>query len=96
MRRFSGTKLRQRRQAAGLSARELAEAISWSMWVIYDVEHGLRELRVSTFLRMVEVLGCEMEDLLEDVPSSVVGDDNLPGGGRDKPSSSHPQVGATL
>lgn len=62
-------KLKQIREAAGLTQAELAKASGISVRVIQNYEQGARPLngaRAITVKRLADALRCRMEDLIEE------------------------------
>lgn len=61
------TKLKEVRQAAGLSQRQLAEKAGISVRTLQHWETGERDLKkaaVMTVLALAEALGCDINDIL--------------------------------
>ena len=61
-------KLKQIREAAGLTQTELAKASNISVRVLQNYEQGTRPLngaRAITVYRIAQALGCTIEDLLD-------------------------------
>lgn len=56
--------LRQYRQAAGLTMKQLGELVGVSEATICNYERGAREANYETQLKLGEVLGCSVDDLL--------------------------------
>jgi len=60
-----GTVLREKRRAAGLSQRQLAERVGVDFSYISKLENGrLPAPAADTAVRLAEILGCPAEDLL--------------------------------
>lgn len=62
-------KLKQKREAVGISQAALAELTGISVRVIQNYEQGTRPLngaRAITVKRIADALGCRMEDLIDD------------------------------
>ena len=62
-------KLKEKREAAGMSQSALAEQTGISVRVIQNYEQGTRQLngaRAITVKRIANALGCQMEDLIEE------------------------------
>ncbi len=59
-----GENIRQRRKAAGLRQRELANRLGVSQGRVSDLERGRTEPRLDTIRRLAAALGCTMADLL--------------------------------
>ena len=57
------TRLRELRQARGLSVRGLAKEAEVSTETIYSVEHGKRQPSVRTLGKIARALGVEAKDL---------------------------------
>ena len=57
------TRLRELRQARGLSVRGLAKEAEVSTETIYSVEHGKRQPSVRTLGKIARALGIEAKDL---------------------------------
>jgi transcriptional regulator with XRE-family HTH domain len=57
------TRLRELRQARGLSIRGLAKEAGVSTETIYSVEHGRRQPSVRTLGKIARALGVEVKDL---------------------------------
>ncbi len=57
------TRLRELRQARGLSVRGLAKEAEVSPETIYSVEHGKRQPSVRTLGKIARALGVEAKDL---------------------------------
>ncbi|MEU4639578.1 helix-turn-helix transcriptional regulator [Micromonospora sp. NPDC023814] len=66
-RTFSGSKLRARRRAAGLSLRTLGRKLDTEYTSISKWENGHRSPKPPTLLLLVDMLGCEVSDLFEAV-----------------------------
>lgn len=64
------SKLQERRKSAGLSQSQLADKVEGlSFRTLQSYEQGLRDINkaeAATVRRIAEVLGCNIEDLLED------------------------------
>jgi transcriptional regulator with XRE-family HTH domain len=58
-------KVSERRQAKGLSQRELAELVGTTQSAIARLERGGRPPRIDTLLRIAEALDCELVVELE-------------------------------
>ena len=59
-----GEKLKQARQAAGMTQAQLAEAIGCKQKDVSRWEAGLIEPGVLTVKKMAQALGCSMDDLV--------------------------------
>lgn len=62
-------KLKQIREAAGITQAELAKKTGISVRVIQNYEQGTRPIngaRVITVKRIADALGCQIEDLIEE------------------------------
>lgn len=62
-------KLKERREAVGMSQAELAKETGISVRVIQNYEQGIRPLngaRAITVLKIARALGCTVEDLIEE------------------------------
>lgn len=62
-------KLKERREAAGISQADLAALTGISVRVIQNYEQGARPLngaRAITVKHIADALGCRMEDLIEE------------------------------
>ncbi len=70
---FSGEKLIALRRACGLSRTELAAAVGRGMDAVGTWERGHCEPHLASFYALLEVLGCEGEDLLTDDEAALVG-----------------------
>jgi transcriptional regulator with XRE-family HTH domain len=57
------TRLRELRQARGLSVRGLAKEAEVSTETVYSVEHGKRQPSVRTLSKIARALGVEARDL---------------------------------
>ena len=57
------TRLRELRQARGLSVRGLAKEAEVSAETVYSVEHGKRQPSVRTLGKIARALGVEVKDL---------------------------------
>jgi len=57
------TRLRELRQARGLSIRGLAKEAGVSTETVYSVEHGKRQPSVRTLGKIARALGVEVKDL---------------------------------
>ncbi|WP_433311053.1 helix-turn-helix domain-containing protein [Micromonospora sp. CA-269861] len=66
-RTFSGSKLRARRKAAGLSLRTLGRKLDTEYTNISKWENGHRSPKALTLLQLAEVLDCQVGDLFEAV-----------------------------
>ncbi|WP_166459621.1 helix-turn-helix domain-containing protein [Amycolatopsis pithecellobii] len=64
-REFSGPSLRALRLAAGLQQEELALLIGRGAPMIVSLETGHANPSLKTLTRLVDALGCEIDDLLE-------------------------------
>lgn len=62
-----GERIRVQREARGLTQRELAQLCGLSQSNVWEIEHGRRDLRMSTFWRIKEVLEISASDLIDDV-----------------------------
>lgn len=65
---MSAIKLQQKRKAAGLSQRQLADRVGMSVRTLQYYEQGALDFNkaaVETVYRLAAVLGCSMEDLLD-------------------------------
>ena len=65
-------KLKEKREAAGMSQAALAKLTGISVRVIQNYEQGTRPLngaRAITVKRIADALGCRMEDLIDDEKS---------------------------
>ncbi len=58
------TRLRVRREAAGLTQDQLAELVGISRQSLGKLERGDTEPRPSTIVRLARALGCEPKDLM--------------------------------
>ena len=61
-----GTVIRARRNAAGMSQRELALGAGVSSSFVSQIENGLRGPTLNTIAGFAEALGVKISDLLED------------------------------
>ncbi len=61
-----GERVRAAREGRGMTQRELAEATGLSQSNIWEIEHGKRDLRMSTFWRIKEALEVSASDLVDD------------------------------
>lgn len=64
-------KLKEKREAAGISQAVLAERTGISVRVIQNYEQGTRDLngaRAITVYRIAKALGCSVEDLIRATP----------------------------
>lgn len=62
-------KLKQRREAAGMTQADLAKATGISVRVIQNYEQGTRPLngaRVITVKHIADAIGCSIEDLIDE------------------------------
>nr|AHF24061.1 toxin-antitoxin system, antitoxin component, Xre family [uncultured bacterium Contig643] len=62
-------KLKEKREAAGMSQADLARETGISVRVIQNYEQGIRPLngaRAITVLKIARALGCTVEDLIEE------------------------------
>jgi len=66
--RFSGPKLRAVRERVGLSREQLAVAVPCSASAIVKWENGYGPPKRPTLLRLLRVLDCPIEDLVEPDP----------------------------
>lgn len=64
-------RLKELRQARGLSHDKLAERVNTSRGQIYQLEKGLRKLSLDWMVRLAEALGCQPTDLISDQPIMV-------------------------
>ena len=63
-------KLKMYREKAGLSQSQLADASGVNKRMLQYYEQGARDLnktQAGTLLKLARALGCQMEDLLDDV-----------------------------
>jgi len=58
----NSTRLRELRQARGLSVRGLAKEAEVSTETVYSVEHGKRQPSVRTLSKIARALGVEVKD----------------------------------
>jgi transcriptional regulator with XRE-family HTH domain len=58
----NSTRLRELRQARGLSVRGLAKEAEVSPETVYSVEHGKRQPSVRTLSKIARALGVEVKD----------------------------------
>jgi transcriptional regulator with XRE-family HTH domain len=66
-----GRKIREKRQASGLTQTELAERVSISRTSLTNMELGRQRLLIDQLYKMAEVLNSKPQDLLPQ-PSEVV------------------------
>ena len=59
-----GERVRSARDAAGWTQEDLAHATGLAVVQISRIERGVREVRLTTILRLVEALGVEPNELL--------------------------------
>lgn len=65
-------KLTEMREIAGMTQKELAEAVGVSQQSIYYYEHGDRDPRASMLKKLADALGCSISDILDvHAPESV-------------------------
>lgn len=63
------TKLKEMRQAAGLSQSQLAEKTNISIRTIQHYEQGAKQFdhaRINTILKVCLALNCKLEDIIEE------------------------------
>ena len=70
---FSGEKLIVLRRARGMSRTELATAVGRQFDAIGTWERGHCDPHLASFYALLEVLGCEADDLLNDNEAASVG-----------------------
>ena len=61
---IDGAEFKRRREAIGISQRELAERINTTQNVISRAETGVKDLSVGMLATAAFVLGCTVDDLL--------------------------------
>ncbi len=61
--KISSTKLRELREARGLSVRGLAREAGISTETVFSVEHGRRQPSMRTLGKLAQALGVEATDL---------------------------------
>ena len=66
--RHVAQRIREQRQAKGMSRRELAEATGLSDRYVTQVESGRGNVSVLVLRKLARALGVRMEDLLPDEP----------------------------
>ena len=59
-------RIKELRQAAGMTQAELAEKIGLSLQAISHYETGRRQITVSKLVAIATALGCSLDDLCED------------------------------
>ena len=64
-----GTRIRERREAAGHSQAEFAATLGFDRNFLGRVERGLQNLTLATCARLANKLGMSVAELLADVPS---------------------------
>ena len=67
MKRFNGSAVKALRKARGLDRYDLAEVTQTSYMAVSKWEEGLTSSRVDTLPLLVAALGCNLDDLFEDV-----------------------------
>jgi transcriptional regulator with XRE-family HTH domain len=72
-RHFSGQRLREERTAAGISTEQLALAINRSAYSVQEYERGRVRPPVNVLSRIASVLGCTVDDLLDDEAAELRG-----------------------
>ena len=70
MQRFSGTKLRERRKALGISREQLAVLVDRSHSSIKLYENGRTSPQAAVICRLADLLDCQIADLFEDDPAA--------------------------
>lgn len=58
------TKVKEMRERAGMTQRQLADALGMTQQSIYYYESGDRDIKASVLIEMSNVLGCTVSDLL--------------------------------
>ena len=66
--------IKQYREAAGLKQAEMAEAIGISTMTLSRYESGTREPRATELLKMSELFGCTVDELLGKNPTQPLPD----------------------
>lgn len=70
-RRTSGAAIRDRRKAAGLTQRQLAEQFGYQITAISHWEAGRHNPASGVLLDLARVLKCQVEDLFEQPPVAI-------------------------
>ena len=63
------SKLKERREASGLSQSQLAEKAELSKRTLQELEQGRRDIngvKLLTLLKICDTLGCRLEDIVTD------------------------------
>jgi transcriptional regulator with XRE-family HTH domain len=69
----AGTRIRERRQALGLSLRDLGSRVGVSASMLSQVENGRCRASVATLYKLVSELGMTLDDLFDDADPAPVG-----------------------
>ena len=63
-------RIKELRQAAGMTQAELAEKIGVSLQAISHYEHERRQIKVSMLMPLADALGCKLEDLFDETETN--------------------------
>lgn len=66
------TKVKEMREKAGLTQKQLADALGLTQQSVYYYESGDRDIKASVLIDMSKVLGCTVSELLGFGPATIV------------------------